>query len=253
MPTAHPGMLAFAAGIASLAVTLTPAPAQAADWTRPYIGGQIGYSWDHADISSTPPLAFADKSFGGVIGGVQAGKNFIQQGNVVAGIVADFNLLDASASTQASQTSSQLVDICNDGCFVLTTTTTQARVGIDVDWKASLRGKAGYLVTPDLLLFTTAGVAFAKLNVKGSATTTVTTTPPPPGPVTTGVAFSDSSVLTGFVVSGGAEMMITPSLGAFWQVSYYGFGSETLGVPGSKIKVDLDETVVQVGVNFYFN
>lgn len=240
------------AGMAGL--LLTAGAAQAADWTRPYIGAQVGYSWDHSDVSSAPPGTFAGlPGFGGVIGGVQAGKYFVRQGNLLVGMVADFNLLDADAQRSAAQTSTVTIDTCGDGCLAQVTTATQSRLNLDVDWKASLRGKIGYLVTPDLQLFATAGIAFAKLGLKGIATTTVTTTPPPPPPVTVGVAFSDSSVLTGFVVGGGAEMMITPDIGAFWQVSYYGFGSETFAIPGASAKADLSETVVQVGFNLYFN
>lgn len=254
MRTLPPRWTALAACVAVLSPLAGPASAGNPDWLRPYIGAQVGYSWDNADAASVPPGTFPSLSnFGGVIGGVQAGKYLFRSDKLLAGVVADFNLLDASTNSAAAQTSTVVIDTCGDGCLAQVTTATQSKLDLGVDWKASLRGKLGYLLTPDLQVFATAGVAFAKLKLKGAVTTTVTTTPPPPPPVTVGLAFSDNPVLTGFVVGGGAEMMITPDIGAFWQVSYYGFGSETFGVPGAGVKVDLSETVFQVGINLYFN
>lgn len=126
-----------------------PARSQDVDWTRPYLGGQIGYSWDKLSITSTPPGAFDTiGDLSSVIGGIEDGKNFIQQNGFVAGIVADFNWLNARGRASISKSEAEIEDRCGEGCFVTIATDTTSDVGLHVTWKASLRGKAGILAIP---------------------------------------------------------------------------------------------------------
>ena len=64
---------------------------------------------------------------------------------------------------------------------------------------------------------------------------------------------SDSTILTGVVAGTGVEGFITPNISAFAEVLYYDFQSANLNLLGSRVNVDLEETVVLGGVSFYFN
>lgn len=228
-----------------------PATAQQPDWTRPYVGGQIGYSWDNIDVSSNPPGAFSNLGdFEGAIGGIQGGGNFIQQGGIVFGLVTDFNWLDGSAHASGSQSTTAIVDVCNDGCLEETTVESQTAVGLDLEWKASIRGKVGFLAAPNILVYATGGIAFARLEAQAAQSATVTTYY---SPSTTTSADSDSATLTGYVLGAGAEVLVTPDIGVFAQVLHYEFETESLELLGSTVNVDLDETVAMVGVSFYLN
>ncbi|SDO24096.1 outer membrane immunogenic protein [Filomicrobium insigne] len=243
--------IANAAFILGTLVLSANATAQEPDWTKPYIGGQLGYSWDNIDVSSNPPGAFSNLGdFGGAIGGIQGGGNFIQQGGLVFGLVTDFNWLDGSAHASTSQSAMAIVDVCGDGCLEETTVEGQTAVGLDLEWKASVRGKVGVLAAPNVLLYATGGIAFARLEANASQSTTVTTISPSQ---TTTSAGSDNAILTGFVLGAGAEVLVTPAIGVFAQVLHYEFETESLDLLGSTVNVDLDETIAMFGVSFYLN
>ncbi len=79
---------------------------------------------------------------------------------------------------------------------------------------------------------------------------TLTISPPPQS---TTLSASDDAILIGIVTGGGIESFVTPDISTFFQVLYYNFEEETLNLAGSRLEVDLEETVVEAGVSFYLN
>ena len=250
--------------LAFMGVASGQASAQNPNWLRFYVGAQGGYAWEDLDLTGTPnDLLTQVESFEGEIGGFHAGGNFIQEGGIIGGIVSDFMWLNASDRGSTSATTSQtMFELCDDykssyyyDCEEPTTITTTTDLGIsaDVEWKSSVRAKAGFLITPDVLFYTTAGIAFAKVNVKATSKTTVVTNPPPPAPTMTTLRDSDSTILTGVVAGTGVEGFVAPDISAFVQVLYYDFQSTNLNLLGSRVNVDLQETIVVGGLSLYLN
>lgn len=232
----------------SLILQLAPGPAMATepDWTRFYAGAQIGYSWDHLSVASIPPgIADGSVDTSSAIGGLQGGFNFVQTGTYVAGIVVDFNWLSAVAQGSGSTITTTEVDVCGDGCIEFVDTLTDTRVKLDVTWKSSVRGKVGILSTPTTLLYATGGLAFAR--IEGDGLVIVGGAPP----VTT--LSTDTATALGYVVGLGTETMVAPNMSAFVQVLYYGFNDTSLDLAGGRVNVDLDETIIETGLSFYFN
>jgi outer membrane immunogenic protein len=125
-----------------------PASAQQ-DWLGVFVGAQIGYSSDHIGVSGSPLAEVGGHNrVGSLIGGVHGGVHLLQQGTFIAGFVGDLNLLNADTTRSWAQSTTSVIDACGDGCFVETAMNTSVRVSVGVDWKASLRGKAGFLATP---------------------------------------------------------------------------------------------------------
>lgn len=169
------------AALAAASVGVIPvSQAQAQDWTGLYGGVQVGTADSGSDgifqLDPLPPggpleTAFSpndaqpDRGFSGefdngFVGGVHLGYDF-QSGNMVYGGVLDLNGGDFG-------------DV-QEGRSRTPATYTIAR---SMDFLGTLRGRAGYLVSPNTLLYGTAGVAFGDVDFSyaqpGSGATTVT-------------------------------------------------------------------------------
>src|SRR5215472_16700804 len=104
-------------------------------WQGLYGGVHLGWGWSGA----------AD----GVVGGGQLGYNW-QSRQFVYGLEADISAADIGISET----------------FVVPAAVLNASASID--WLATMRGRAGVLVQPNLLVYSTAGLAIAHAEAHGS-------------------------------------------------------------------------------------
>jgi outer membrane immunogenic protein len=146
------------ASIASAADMPTKAPAYAPpvpppyNWTGSYVGGHIGYGWGGDPIDLAPLTAFAVRTVPssiadnprGVLGGIQYGTNW-QFNRIVLGWDSDFSFTDI----KASQT------LVTAPAGIATTTSGEQKL----DWFSTTRGRLGYLLTDNLMLYGTGGLA----------------------------------------------------------------------------------------------
>jgi len=154
--------------------TYAKAPAMVAynNWTGFYLGLNAGGAWSDSNVTTLPILTpagnyFADTSpaaiaavgnrninRAGFTGGVTAGYNW-QVDRAVLGIETDFNYF----GVKGSSTGTGIYPCCVANSFTVSTSES-------ADWLWTLRGRAGILVTPALLLYGTGGLAVA--DVKAS-------------------------------------------------------------------------------------
>jgi outer membrane immunogenic protein len=153
-------------------------------WQGIYAGVHLGYG------ESGP----AD----GFVGGAQIGYNW-QAGQIVYGVEADVSFADISV----------------EQTFLGVT------ASASIDWMATLRGRLGFLVTPNVLAYGTAGFGYA--NASGSANI--------PGVVSFSVSDSESD----FVYGLGLEGKLTNTMSA--RIEYLAFS-------------DLEIDIVRAGLNF---
>lgn len=243
----------FAAWIAP-AVTKGPAPeANPSLWQGLYAGLSAGYTWDprpsivttgspllgNVDaildaIINTPPTppywyaaalsagGKAPRSGGGYIGGGQAGFNF-QSGRVVAGVEADLQGANTRVREGFSKTSAALL-----GLDAVSSAVSHTK---NADWLGTARGRLGYLVTPTLLGYATAGLAYGQTRASsyiaqnwdiGGLF----------GPLlqSSGSAGAASWLRAGWTIGAGLEWMFAPnaSLKAEWL--HYDLGSARYGL-----------------------
>ena len=152
----------------ALAADMRPAPAYAPppppvfSWTGFYVGGNVGYSWGRSEnkisVIGLPPFVLGlstaslargdmdETDVDGVIGGVQAGFNW-QAGNWVIGTESDF------------QGSAQEGDTRYCGIGGTTCDIASLDASHKLSWFGTTRSRLGYLATPNVLLYGTAGVA----------------------------------------------------------------------------------------------
>jgi len=202
--------LAFAGlltGTASAADLYVPTPDQAIvtasrDWTGFYIGANAGYAdFDAAHFGDDTDLA----TLNGWQGGVQAGYN-AQFDSIVLGVEAD---LSAAGIIEGSDTDHWDAD---DGINAL----------------ATLRGRLGFAVG-DLLLYGTAGLAVANLDVDDQAQT-----------------------IGGWVAGVGAEYMVSETVSLKAEYLYANFGTVEVDGYNNGDEFDIAGSAVRVGVNFHF-
>jgi outer membrane immunogenic protein len=256
---------------ADMPLKAPPPAAPVANWTGVYVGANLGGAWQRADTSLGPAAGgFVNNSsftFGalpsassqdssGILGGITLGYN-VQRGALVYGIEGD--AMGAHLSATSTANSAILA-------FPLLATSTTT----ETDWLATVRGRLGWLVSPDTLLYGTGGVAFG--GTKGSTSITPTTPPPPSAPSTCATnAFcstgSASGTQTGWAAGVGAERRFWGSWSAKIEYLHYDLGSfaytaneastapafaAAAGTPNVNVNTHVSGDIVRAGVNFHF-
>jgi outer membrane immunogenic protein len=185
--------IALSADLPAKAPAYAPPVAAPYNWTGSYVGGNIGYGWgsDPVDLTSavfpagTVPFSLADNPRG-VIGGIQYGTNW-QFNRFVLGWDSDFSF----SNIRASQT------VLTAPGGIATTTSAEQKL----DWLSTTRGRVGYLIFDNLLLYGTGGLASGR----ASANTFITQVGCPVGGCLGG---SESKTQWGWAAGGGLEYAI---------------------------------------------
>jgi outer membrane immunogenic protein len=256
----------------ALAADLSPAykampmkaVAPVSNWTGLYIGGNVGYGWDSGStgISGTtnnpglaPGLAaiFAAGSYPaalstsakGVIGGGQIGYNWQMPSQWLIGLEADLQGSGITGSASQTQTPA----------FFDSTSTGVTK---SIDWFGTVRGRVGFLATPQVLLYGTGGLAYGQ--TKSSFTTTDVTF----GCIANATLCangSSSSVRAGWTAGAGAEAMLGSNWSAKLEYLYVDLGRYSPSISTSTLpavvffntSAQFHEQVVRVGLNYHFN
>ncbi len=217
---AHAADLRVARGPAAAAIVAT-----APSWTGFYAGGHVGYGggWNVAN-----PLGWVNGAGGilqlggkGVFGGVQAGFDW-QIDRLVAGVVADVSFGNIGLRTNTGLGSEQETWLRTMG---------------------SVRGRIGFLATPDLLLYGTAGLAigqrrYAFLDISGL----------------NGGSFAVNRTMVGWTAGVGAEYRFASNWSLFAEYRYTDLGSK-----GNTIVINNDSPMAtrvhlgMVGFNYRFS
>ena len=249
---------AFGADLAARMYTKAPVvPPVVYDWTGFYIGGNVGYSWGRSGNTETlSNLATGTALFtstsrndvNGVIGGGQVGYNW-QASNWLFGLEADIQ-------GSGEKGSSTIVCVaCGDGPSNITSNLTQK-----LDWFGTVRGRAGILVTPTVLLYATGGLAYGEVDTGGSITG-----PTSQVPLAT-VAFpGTSSTRAGWTAGAGVEGRISGNWTAKLEYLYMDLGTVSAGPISTTIlgpvrnplavsySSHFTDNILRVGLNYHFS
>jgi outer membrane immunogenic protein len=231
------------------------------NWTGFYIGGNIGYSWgrssDTSALTNTPGtilFASTDKTnLNGVVGGGQIGYNWQMQ-SWLWGFEADIqgtgekgtrNFLCTTGVCTPATSVPGILPIIIPGPAVPVALTQK------IDWFGTVRGRAGVLVTPRVLLYATGGLAYGEVNTSETV-----------GVVPT--AFSTNSTNVGWTVGAGIEGAIGGNWTARLEYLYVDLGKVTgsflttipatpAGVIASNYSSHFTDNVLRVGINYRFD
>jgi outer membrane immunogenic protein len=254
------------ASAADMAVKAMPPPAPVWNWTGFYIGGSVGGKWNDTRVDDYPTGCFLTSvtcgggpalnpnrsdsvrlNDGRFIGGGQAGYNF-QSGRFVGGIEGDISWTGINQTLLTSRAvTPPLVGFMVHGD------------AMKEDWIATIRGRAGFTVTPSFLVYATGGVAFAHVQTASAVAFTATADT---------YAGSYDETRVGYTVGGGGEWMIAPKWSIKAEYLFVDLGKQTVNLactaPGictsppqvSPASYAADyrfrEHIARVGVNYHF-
>lgn len=244
---------------AGLLLMAAPASAEEPAWSGLYGGAHLGYAWGDwdADLShSSGAIHYSDPfnpadnvlSVGdNWLGGFQLGWNR-QSGSLVWGLEADVSWtgMDASGRYQTANN-----PICgNNPC-------TQWDIETSLDLLGTVRGRLGYLATPNLLLYGTGGLAWGMVDAKQAANHNA------PDFLTPGGRTSGDVNHFGWAAGAGGEYLLASNLTIKAEWLYVDLGKENYALngtttPGGTIPytetfaTDLSFHTVRIGVNYRF-
>ena len=176
-----------------------------------YLGGTVGGATVSYDFS--PASGSIDSS--GVLGGVIGGWSW-QRGPVVVGIEGDFLGADISGSRHF-----------NGGANLASP---------NIDAMADLRLRAGYAITPRVLVFGTFGGAWANADL------------PIQGPGGGG----GNADFFGWSAGGGAEVALNPNWSARFDYQFTDFDSKKVNYPGGSVTYDPDANTYRGSLIYRF-
>lgn len=177
-----------------------------------WLGGTLGGATVNYDFA---PAKSGSVDTSGLLGGLIGGWSW-QSGPFVIGVEADLLAADISGSRRF-----------NAGLN---------RVSPSIDSMADLRLRAGYTITPELLLFGTFGGAWANAEL------------PIAGP---GGAFREADFF-GWSVGGGAEVALTPNWHARFDYQFTDFDAEAVNYPGGRATFDPDASTYRGSLIYRF-
>jgi outer membrane immunogenic protein len=237
---------------AAAAVAMFAGAAQAADmsapeqpsWSGAYIGVVGGYGWGESDYSAdvvlsadntTPAGASVDDTIdveGFLLGG-QLGYDFDLGNGFVLGVAGDMSW--------SGMDGKECVETGLGGCDG---DPDQSDASADINWLATIRGRAGF-TTGSMLIYGTGGLAIADADasithVEGLADPTR----------------SDSNTHYGWVIGAGAEFMVTENMSLGAEYLHVDLGSEDYAFRGPTVDVlseaDLTVDIVRASLNLRF-
>jgi len=184
---------------------------------------------------------------GGLFGG-QVGYNW-QMSSWVFGLEAD--------AQWTGQRGSTTVLCAVTGCFTpLQTVGTSATLEDKLDWFATFRGRLGFTVTPNVLLYATGGAAWGEVE-SNLGLTAVTAAGVP------FTAFGSSKTdRFGWTVGAGIEAMFATNWSAKIEYLYLDMGSisnsvvmpTASGLPlGANVTSRITDHIIRAGINYHFS
>ncbi|MCA0276349.1 MAG: porin family protein [Proteobacteria bacterium] len=199
-------MPAFAADVVMEEPPAPAAPmevAPVASWAGPYAGVTVGYGFSGTANDKTFDNKIDTKGF---LGGAFVGYNY-QMDNIVIGAEGDIGYSGIKGD--------------NSG--------TEVKSGVE----GSLRARLGYAVTPDILLYGTAGGAGQRVKVSDA----------------TG---SDSNTALGWTAGVGTDVKLTESVFGRVEYRYTDLGTDSYNLGGTNHDVSLKDHRIQFGVGMKF-
>jgi outer membrane immunogenic protein len=235
---------AIAADIAPVNRSLAPAPVPVVLYQPMWLGFYAGANGGYAN---------------GGFGGVQAGYNY-QFDRWIVGAESDVQAISGPRGSASLLTSSGHLQCCQDDFNIVQTNS--VNFNWHETWFATFRGRAGWLVRDDILLYATGGLAVAgfDFNGDGLATAQMFNGPPwrkyqtPAGPPIFG-AFSvqdGSATAVGWTAGLGVEKKFNQAWSVKAEYLYMDFGSRTVTIGDLVTDVHPHENLWRLGVNYAF-
>ena len=194
------------------------------DWAGPYVGANFGGAFSAGEHVLTP-IGWGTTNPSGVLGGLQAGYNYLLTPNWLAG-------LEGELGWTSAQGRANFVDPAGTASLSITS---------DHNWYDSLSGRVGYVMGP-LMLYAKGGAAWMKADYRMEVNSGLD-----------GLTLANTT-RPGWIAGGGLEYM----LGSYWsaklEYDHLGFGNKTLSFVnpfGNSVTTESAVNQVKAGVNYH--
>jgi len=225
-----------------------PPPPPPSLWTGVSAGVNIGGGWTANSVNNANLTPYTDPAAGGIwflpgsanggstagggVGGGQIGYNWEFRHSIVVGAEADIQ--GSSMQSGGNAAWALYPSPATPGGF-LAPLAPSGNIGIALNWFGTVRGRAGFLATPSILLYGTAGFAYGGLE---------------------GQFTGHSNIRTGWTAGGGVEWMFMPGWSAKGEYLFMDLDSGgTTGYWGynwgSRRHPQIN--ILRAGVNYHFN
>jgi outer membrane immunogenic protein len=247
---------------ADLPVKARPAPppiVEVMNWSGFYVGLNGGYSWGHSSrslnffnplngVNILSATGTGRDINGGVFGG-QIGYNW-QAANWVFGIEADAQWTGQKGSTTA------FCPVAGCALTAVAALGSAATLTDKLDWFGTIRGRVGFTVTPNVLLYATGGGAWGEVKTDlGVSAFTAAGVP-------VAALASTSTDRFGWTIGGGVESMFAGNWSAKIEYLYVDLGSvsnsvvlpTSAGLPlGVNLSSRVTDNIIRGGINYHFS
>ena len=228
-------------------------PVFAPTWSGFYIGGNVGGAFEDksglrvTDVDGNAvslPVTSRDASSVTFGGGV--GYN-MQVGSFVAGVEADYNYVNLRARNGLFY--SEPLGFGYTGII-------EGQARKTVDSFGTARGRIGFLVTPQFLVFGTGGLAFGDTTFSGSVGGRVTDATGATAFAAGPYSAKRSQFQTGYTAGGGVEYALNPNLSVKAEALYVNLDGQSIRITddtfgGYQLRTQEREFVVgRLGVNY---
>lgn len=138
-------------------------------WTGFYIGANGGYGWGSKTVTLSPndPATY-DSTCGGVLGGTCPGPTSLGGAGGLGGLQIGYNRQFNQSVVLGLEADFDWSRIKNSGYsgFALAPipVTMQTQAQADLNWSGTIRGRLGWLVTHDFLVYGTGGFAYGRID-----------------------------------------------------------------------------------------
>jgi len=190
----------------------------------------------------------------GLFGGLQAGRNWRVAPEWVVGLEANANLSDIEKKDSRN-------GFFRTPTIIPFTANTQLSGKQEIGWFGGLRGRAGKLVTDDVLLYGTAGLAVARLHAKTRLSQTNCT--PLINTCAVEGAESDSATRVGWTAGAGVEWALDRKWSVLADYQHVHLGTMSfrdsftrfglVSVLNTKVEANFNTNMLRVGVNYRFD
>ena len=196
------------------------APVPFFDWSGFYIGGHTGFGRGSSNTALTDPAtSTASGSFGGVIGGLQAGYNMRLPSGLLLGVEADMTFPNYLTSNS----------------IVSSLATPRSDFTEQLDYVGTARGRIGYTSGP-WLAYATGGLAWAGERFVNEPSV--------------GSEEKDIHVRLGWAAGAGLEYAFAPHWSVRLEYLYSQFGKANILFPsGTQVSSSLDFQSIRLGLN----
>jgi outer membrane immunogenic protein len=188
--------------------------APAGIWTGFYVGANIGAGFSS---SFNNDQAYSLSGASGFMGGLQAGYDY-QINRVVLGIVGDIDYASINR---------RYVDVLGTG----------ADVRSNLNWNGSIRGRVGYAVMDNMLVYGTAGLALG--NVRANETLG-------------GLGVSQTRTLTGWTAGLGGEYAFTRNWTGLLEYRYTSLQKASYTALSNEPRIGFEGHQIRTGINYRF-